>query len=192
MSNMREMFLANGFDDFLAKPMEIPKLNDIMERWIPQGKKEKGEGSAQNLKSASFPAEREENMENIEETAGGLRIKGLDVASGIVMTGGTEEGYMDVLEIFCQDTEERLEKLSEAPDDIGLASFTIQVHALKSASASIGASETSRLAAELESAGKSGQLDFIRENLAAFTENLAELTGRIKRALDEYANGSHE
>jgi HPt (histidine-containing phosphotransfer) domain-containing protein len=189
MSNMREMFLANGFDDFLAKPMEIPKLNDIMERWIPQGKREKGEGSAQNLKSAAFPAEREEN---IEEAAGGPRIKGLDVARGIAMTGGTEEGYMDVLEIFCQDAEERLEKLSEAPDDIGLASFTIQVHALKSASASIGASETSRLAAELESAGKSGQLDFIRENLAAFTENLTELTGRIKRVLDEYANGSHE
>jgi signal transduction histidine kinase/CheY-like chemotaxis protein len=42
MSNMREMFLANGFDDFLAKPMEIPKLNDIMERWIPQEKKEGG------------------------------------------------------------------------------------------------------------------------------------------------------
>jgi signal transduction histidine kinase/ActR/RegA family two-component response regulator len=40
MSEMRDMFLANGFSDFLAKPIEIPKLNEMMERWISPTKKE--------------------------------------------------------------------------------------------------------------------------------------------------------
>jgi PAS domain S-box-containing protein len=39
LSGMREMFLANGFDDFLPKPVEISKLNEFMEKWIPVEKR---------------------------------------------------------------------------------------------------------------------------------------------------------
>jgi HPt (histidine-containing phosphotransfer) domain-containing protein len=98
------------------------------------------------------------------------------------------EGYIKVLETYCRDAEKRLEILSGMPDGIGLALFTTQVHALKSASASIGASEISRMAAELEEAGKNGDTDFIGKNLAAFRENLSGLVGRIKPALAEYAH----
>ncbi|MDR1649981.1 MAG: transporter substrate-binding domain-containing protein [Synergistaceae bacterium] len=45
MFNMRAMFLEKGFSDFLAKPIEIPKLNEIMEHWIPPEKKEKKKGA---------------------------------------------------------------------------------------------------------------------------------------------------
>jgi signal transduction histidine kinase/FixJ family two-component response regulator len=55
MSHMREMFLANGFNDFLAKPLEISKLNEIMERWIPPEKREKDAKSAQNPKRSASP-----------------------------------------------------------------------------------------------------------------------------------------
>lgn len=33
-SDARQMFKAEGFDDFLAKPIEIDKLNDVLERWL--------------------------------------------------------------------------------------------------------------------------------------------------------------
>ncbi|MDR2349272.1 MAG: response regulator, partial [Deltaproteobacteria bacterium] len=36
MAGMREMFLSKGFDDFLGKPIELHKLNAILERWIPK------------------------------------------------------------------------------------------------------------------------------------------------------------
>ncbi|MDR1649295.1 MAG: transporter substrate-binding domain-containing protein [Synergistaceae bacterium] len=39
MSDMRDMFLEKGFSDFLAKPIEIPKLNEMMERWISPEKR---------------------------------------------------------------------------------------------------------------------------------------------------------
>jgi CheY-like chemotaxis protein len=39
ISGMRELFLDNGFDDYLAKPIEIPKLNEIMDRWTPKEKR---------------------------------------------------------------------------------------------------------------------------------------------------------
>jgi signal transduction histidine kinase/CheY-like chemotaxis protein len=41
VSGMREMFLSKGLDDYLSKPIEIAKLNEIMEKWIPADKKQK-------------------------------------------------------------------------------------------------------------------------------------------------------
>jgi signal transduction histidine kinase/ActR/RegA family two-component response regulator len=43
VSGMREMFLENGFNDFLSKPIETAKLDDILEEWIPPAKQEKTE-----------------------------------------------------------------------------------------------------------------------------------------------------
>jgi len=33
---MREMFLKNGLDDFLSKPIEISKLEELIARWVPK------------------------------------------------------------------------------------------------------------------------------------------------------------
>jgi signal transduction histidine kinase/CheY-like chemotaxis protein len=40
LSGMHEMFLAKGFDGYLAKPIDIKSLNTIMEKWIPVEKRE--------------------------------------------------------------------------------------------------------------------------------------------------------
>jgi CheY-like chemotaxis protein len=39
VSGTREMFLGNGFNDFLSKPIDTIKLNSILEKWIPREKK---------------------------------------------------------------------------------------------------------------------------------------------------------
>jgi len=38
IAGAKEMFLNNGFNDFLAKPMEAPKLHIILAKWIPPDK----------------------------------------------------------------------------------------------------------------------------------------------------------
>ncbi|MDR0455252.1 MAG: response regulator [Treponema sp.] len=165
---MREMFLENGFDDFLAKPIDVSKLDEILGRWIPKEKREKGndnrdDASLLPASSSQLPA-----------------IPGVDTEKGIAMTGGTLASYKQVLSIFCKDTEDRLPLLQKIPEADTLPSFITQVHALKSASASIGAAEISALAAGLETAGKAGDTAFIQKNLPAFTEHLAELTVEIR------------
>jgi signal transduction histidine kinase/ActR/RegA family two-component response regulator len=39
VSGMREMFLEKGFDDYLSKPIEIAKMNEVMVRWLPPEKR---------------------------------------------------------------------------------------------------------------------------------------------------------
>ncbi|MDR2584455.1 MAG: response regulator [Fibromonadaceae bacterium] len=40
ISGIKEMFLANGFNDFLSKPIDIVKLNAVLAKWIPKEKQE--------------------------------------------------------------------------------------------------------------------------------------------------------
>ncbi|MDR0819740.1 MAG: response regulator [Oscillospiraceae bacterium] len=168
VSGMREMFLQSGFHDYLSKPLELTKLNEIVEKWIPRTKRVIATQSAAHSAPAS------------SETLG---IKGVDTKHGLVMTGGSDTVYREVLVLFCRDAESRLGFLRNVPDETELPLFTIQVHALKSASASIGAAAISAEAAFLEDAGIRGDLPAIRARLDEFRENLSALIENIKTAL---------
>ena len=128
---------------------------------------------------------------NTENTMAGdkssplFTIPGLDARRGIAMTGGKEEGYRVILSIFCKDANDRLSLLEGPPKPEALLTFITHVHALKSASGSIGAADVSALAAELENAGRAEDLALIQDKLPVFTELLGELVKNIKACLDK-------
>jgi signal transduction histidine kinase/HPt (histidine-containing phosphotransfer) domain-containing protein/ActR/RegA family two-component response regulator len=169
VSGMKEMFLQNRFSDYLSKPIEIGKLNEIMEKWMPEAKREKAEPAVAAPALAAGPAPV-------------LKIEGLDTARGLGLTGGSEKQYREVLALYCQDADRRLETLRDKPDEANLALFAAQFHALKSASASIGAAALAEEAERLEAAGKKGDLAFLRDRLPDFCRRLEGLTARIKNA----------
>jgi len=165
---MKEMFMENGFNDFLSKPIDVSKLDEILERWIPKDKKaindEKNKPPQSN--TFLFPA-----------------IPNIDTVKGIAMLKGNIDLYKQVLSMFCKEAEERLPLLQKTADANTLLSFIIHVHSLKGISASIGAQEISSCAKELEAAGKAANTAFIREHLPEFTEQLTELVKNIRAVL---------
>jgi CheY-like chemotaxis protein len=38
VSGTKKMFMENGFDDFLSKPIDTVKLDAVLEKWIPKAK----------------------------------------------------------------------------------------------------------------------------------------------------------
>jgi len=195
---MREMFIENGFDDFLAKPIDVSKLDEILDRWIPEEKKEKGSGIRDQGMGSVVSNYGEDINTRSQQTKTPvprttmpiphlLTIPGIDTAKGIAMTGGTLLTYKQVLSLFCKDIEQRLPLLQKTPETDALPVLVTNIHALKSASASIGATEVSAQAAELETMGKAGDLAFISKNLPAFAGHLAELIHDIKKALEPKA-----
>jgi signal transduction histidine kinase/HPt (histidine-containing phosphotransfer) domain-containing protein/ActR/RegA family two-component response regulator len=189
VSGMKEMFLENGFNDYLSKPIEIGKLDKLLARWIPAEKRIK----AAVFKQETFGGD------------GGLIIPGVDVNRGINMTGGTEAGYRKVLMQFYKDAAERLPVFAAVPVKTGagnggsfserepdqensggnFSNFITQAHAIKSAAGTIGAMEVSKEAAALETAGKAGDTQIIRRILPGFYERLVRLVEEIERALGE-------
>jgi signal transduction histidine kinase/HPt (histidine-containing phosphotransfer) domain-containing protein/ActR/RegA family two-component response regulator len=173
---MQEMFIKNGFNDFLAKPIDISKLDETLDRWIPKEKREKGiEGGERrsDIVSDSVPAAYSPLP----------AIPGVDTAKGIAMTGGTLAAYKQVLSLFCKDAEERLPLLQKTPEADTLSAFITHVHALKSASASLGAEEISAEATELEAASKAADMAFVHKQLPAFARQLVELVKNIRTVL---------
>jgi HPt (histidine-containing phosphotransfer) domain-containing protein len=127
--------------------------------------------------------QRAENMD-ISENKSSLTIPGLDVKHGLYMSGGDPRNYRQVLSIFCKDAENRLSLLQSISENDDLNLFITQVHALKSAAASIGVAEISSLALELETAGKSRDLVLINEKLPVFNKMLFDIIKAIRGALE--------
>ncbi|MDR1021256.1 MAG: response regulator [Synergistaceae bacterium] len=167
MTGMREMFLSKGFDDYLSKPMEAPKLNEVMERWVPHGVR------------AAIP----DDAPDAAQEAVTIKIEGIDTQLGLKRLRGSTKDYLEALVIYRRDAEAALSVMKDmSANDI--AGFTIQAHALKSASANVGATALSEEAAILEEAGKRLDSQAIRDGIDAFIERLASVASGIRRALE--------
>jgi two-component system, sensor histidine kinase and response regulator len=174
---MKEMFIENGFNDFISKPIDVSKLDEILNHWITEEKREQSSQEHQEANENTF-------NKPVEDSAL-YSIPGVDAAKGINMTGGTLISYKQVLAMFCKDAQERLPLMQKTPETDALISFVTNVHALKSAAASIGAKNVSESAAELEAAGKATDIAFIREHLPGFAQQLTELIINIDKALKQ-------
>ena len=162
----KELFLDSGLNDYLSKPIDTVMLNTILEKWTPREKWKKSEAVSTG------------RGEHIE-----LGIEGLDVEKGIVLTGGKVEYYLEILALFCEDGLERIAKIRESLKNSELQDYTIYVHAMKSAAASIGADRLSEMAKDLEEAGRREDREYIEANNEGFISALASLVERIRDAL---------
>jgi signal transduction histidine kinase/DNA-binding response OmpR family regulator len=165
VGGMRKMFLENGFDDFLPKPIEAAKLDAVLGKWIPADKQRnapENDEKAQAAEEAVFP-----------------EIVGVHVSAGLARIGGSPRRYLELLEMFHRDATVAFPSLETQPDDASLRSFTTQVHGLKSALANIGADDLSHAATLLEKACREADLSMIRVALPPFRKELKTLMARI-------------
>ncbi|MCL1875899.1 MAG: ATP-binding protein [Synergistaceae bacterium] len=162
---VKEMFLSNGFSDFLPKPIEMSKLNEILEKWINDDKKEK---YSPRLNNDAIP---------------GIQIEGIDVGAGLAKTGGGLENYIEILDVFMKDGPKKIAEIEESLRINDIKTYAAHVHALKSALASIGANELSETAKALEHAGKSEDMGFIAKKNNRFVKGLNELLQKIGQSI---------
>jgi CheY-like chemotaxis protein/HPt (histidine-containing phosphotransfer) domain-containing protein len=168
VSGARAMFLQSGMNDFLAKPIEIADLYAMLEKWIPREKREKY--ADRDAPSLSVPE---------------IEIRGLNTKAGISMTGGKLDNYLHVLDVYQRDCFEKSNQLRNALKEGDIALFTTGVHALKSASASIGASSLAERARKLELAGINNDMAFMTEHTEPFLRELAAISENIAHCLNQ-------
>ncbi|MCL1967308.1 MAG: ATP-binding protein [Fibromonadales bacterium] len=170
ISGTREMFLANGFNDFLSKPIDMVKLNAILAKWLPKEKQEKLEIKATDVET--------DNSETTE-----MKIADIDIKKGILMSGGTLKNYMQTLTVFYKDGFQKMNEIKKSLEAGNYPLYTTYVHALKSALANIGANELSADAKALEFAGKGKDVAFINSNNAQFLVGLKVLLDNLGNTL---------
>ena len=90
--------------------------------------------------------------------------------------------YLDILRTYHIDLVKMLKRIVESNKTGNIKQFVIDVHAIKSTSANVGAMELSELAKQLEFAGKEENREFIDKYINAFVEKCE----RMLRVLDAF------
>jgi len=168
VSGVKEMFLSNGFSDFLSKPIDIVKMNAILTNWIPKEKQEK---------ATETTYESESNVD--------LEIAGVDVKKGIAMVGGTLKLYMEILSTFYKNSLTKINEIKKCLETDNYPLYTTYIHALKSASANIGALDLSEMARALESAGRQADIAYIKQHNSEFLSALEIVLDNINKVLKD-------
>ncbi|MBR2660787.1 MAG: response regulator [Clostridia bacterium] len=143
IAGARERYLAEGFTDYLAKPIDSQSLIRILMACLPPEKVIPVEAPAEE---GASPA-----AENLFPT---LRAAEIDVAQGLAFCQNDEALYRSVLWEYGSAAAEKSERLQLYYASADWKNYAIVVHALKSTSGTIGAARLSEMAARLEHAAR--------------------------------------
>jgi len=174
LSGNEAMFLSKGFQAFIPKPIELPRLDKVIRLWVRDKEQEK------LLEEEELRAPAEE----APGSAGGnfyTAAKSLDIKKGVVLFGD-DETYFSVLRSFNLNTVPLLESIMEVSPD-KLSAYAVTVHGIKGSSRGICADPLGDLAENLEKAAKAGDFDFISANNAIFIEKAYKLISEIDEAI---------
>ena len=177
LTGQEEMFLANGFDDFISKPIDIRQLNIVLNKFVRDRYPAETVAAARRLKA------------NMEKYAAD------DDADGVPEPSSDPE----LAENFVRDAEKSFPLLEaihtnnyRRADDI--QTFIVNVHAMKSALANIGETELSLDALKLEEAGRAGDIAVMTSETPSFLNSLRAVIEKTKpkAAVNESADTNND
>lgn len=110
-------------------------------------------------------------------------IPGIDMEAAVRYFSGGEEGFLELLDLYRMDGQRKTALLRELAGS-DLSRYQVEVHALKSASANIGAMELSAMARAQEEAAGAGDPALIAQGFPPLLETYEALLANIGAFLD--------
>lgn len=178
VSGVREIFLKEGMDDFIAKPIEMSEMIRILKKWLYIN-------DAQNVTETVSEPE-SSDIEEIKQISM-KDIKILDTETALQYCG-SEEMFWQLVETFCRTAENKADVIASYARHGDVKNYMIELHALKSVSKLIGANALSDMAGSLEKAGKDKNLSAI----VSGTSGLLQMYRDIKIQLYPYLKQKNE
>jgi len=162
-----DMFLQNGFDEFISKPIDIRQLNGVLNRRIRD----------------------KQTPEVIEAARRIYKFKAENNAEDAGMEADVPQTDSLLLESFLRDGQKAVSWMDEQTlpfnnDDV-LQRFTVIVHGIKSSLWNVGEMELAETAAKLELSGRDHDLETITEIAPLFFENLRKLLEKFEAQQEE-------
>jgi len=141
-----EIFLENGFNDFISKPIDVRQLNAILNRFIRDKQPLNVLLKAQKLKPKTAEAIKMNNTSELTE----------------IFTKDAKRIINELSNIYSNNF--------YGEDDIH--NYIIFVHSIKSALANVGETELSKTAENLEEAGREKNIKLLKEKTPSFLNAL--------------------
>jgi CheY-like chemotaxis protein len=186
LSGSDEMFLQNGFDGFIPKPIDIFRLDAALNKWVHDKQNASASAQAEAMKRHAVPED------DIPPGAlDGFHVDGLDLEAGIARYEN-EGVFLKIIKSYVQHTPELLKKLSagnlENPADEEMQSYATTVHGLKGSSYGICAEPVAKCAEALELAAKAGEWEMVRSGNEALLESAEALLAQMMQLLEKVSS----
>jgi CheY-like chemotaxis protein len=173
VSGARERYLAEGFTDYLTKPIDSAALERLLVKYLPSDKV-----VLQTQGEAVEPPE--SSGDGFEY----LRAAGVDPQIGLGYCQGDEALYADMLREYLRGADEKLRALQDDYSAADWTNYGIVVHALKSSSRMIGAQALSERAAVLETAADRADTEAILREHPQMMEDCQRLADALALHID--------
>ena len=189
VSGAREMFLREGFRDYLTKPVSLPKLEEMILKYLPKElvEKENAHGAEEKAeyieKIDPEEVKREVHIEKNDTVLRGVNKANLvDWEKGRALCANNEAFFRELLGVFVETKNDlELERYLKEED---FENYRIKVHATKTNLANIGATEASEMAKKLELSIKTdNNIDYVREHHREFISVYRQVVDAVKTYL---------
>ena len=165
LAGQAEIFLKNGFDDYISKPIDIRQLNSVLNKLVRDIQPEEVLKEARKQKNRLY-AEGKHNIAVEPQLA----------------------------EYFIRDAKKAIKIISMIHEnkcrrEADVSAFIINVHSMKSALANVGENELSDEAAQLEQAGRENNIELILSSVPSFLEKLNKVIEKLDNKEEDAAAG---
>ena len=151
----KEQYLRAGFDDYLSKPIDIPELETLLKKHLPEDIVEEKAGESPD-------GEKPANASLGSGALKKLEALGISVEDGLNYCGGDEDFYLEIVNDYVAAAPEKISELNKILQDENLKDYKILIHSVKSSSKTIGAMELFEKARDLELAASEEKLEYVR------------------------------
>jgi len=172
----KERYLAEGFSDYITKPVDGATLEKMLMKYLPKDKLE--------IVQEEIDKDNKE-QEQIPDDFDFLKKNGIDPEIALPYCQNNKDFYRSLLKDYSAAKAERTEHLRDSCKNGDWHEYAIYVHSLKSSSKLIGAMELSEHAARLEAAAKDGDGETIRSEHDSLMEKYDKVTETIRTIIPE-------
>ena len=187
MSSAKQMFLSEGFDGFVSKPVEIEELERVLKQVLPKSAisfvdANGNEASVQEEPVAEDPVPAPELTPGKDFIAE-LKKSGIDTEGGLKYCVGDKDFYKSLLIQFATESADKIAAMKKHYTSRDWHNYEILVHALKSTSKMIGIYDLSEKAKSLEMAAKNNEENYILDNHEQMIRDYGRITANIRELL---------
>jgi CheY-like chemotaxis protein len=152
-----QMFLEEGFQAFVSKPIKISKLDAAIHEWIVN--KRVGAPTVDDV--PDVPTVADDSPADVP-TVPDDAPAGINMKLGLSLYEDDMDMLLEIMRSYAKNVPTELARMKSLSED-GLGEYAIDIHTLKGASSSIGAKELTVRAKKLERMAKSGDYAGVAE-----------------------------
>lgn len=209
VSGARDMFLQEGFDEFISKPVELTELERVLKKSLPKSsykyvdKNKKADIIAETVEKCTEQEDSEPSNSvkdelvqdnSVQDNSMMIQLEkaGINTNSGIGYCNGDKDFYIELLTSFVDGANSKESELGNFFEKKDMKNYGIVVHALKSTAKMIGANSLSDNAKQAEAAAKADNLDYITAHHEELMMQYGNIVTSICEALEISVNNGQQ